>query len=137
LAHKSYTTSNVRSRRHLISRRINAKYTFPQSPHFLSPRFLATSRMVGGTARASVKARLGKRKEKKNQNKSQREDEKKIRKKSFKTASCHVGHTGTHLMTKVMQRWAWIVLRGVTTQITNTPGVPSSWGLGRRRRKHR
>jgi hypothetical protein len=47
-------------------------------------------------------------------------------------ASCHVGHTGTHLITKVMQCWARIVLRGVTR--VNKQGtvevVPTFCGLG-------
>jgi hypothetical protein len=31
--------------------------------------------------------------------------------------SCHVGHTGTHLIIKVKQRWARLVLTGVNAKI--------------------
>jgi hypothetical protein len=34
------------------------------------------------------------------------------------TDSCHVGHTGTHLITEVKQRWALVVLGLVTAQMT-------------------
>jgi hypothetical protein len=44
-------------------------------------------------------------------------------------ASCHVGHTGTHLITKVKQQWARIVL-GWDDKYD---GVPASRGLGRLR----
>jgi hypothetical protein len=40
--------------------------------------------------------------------------------------SCHVGHTGTHLITDVKQRWAWLVLWWVTTQITSEPSAVRS-----------
>jgi hypothetical protein len=32
-----------------------------------------------------------------------------------RTASCHAGHTGTHLITKVKQFWALLGLGWVTT----------------------
>jgi hypothetical protein len=35
----------------------------------------------------------------------------------------HVGHTGTHMITKVNQRLAWIVFGQVTTQMTSMPGT--------------
>jgi hypothetical protein len=34
---------------------------------------------------------------------------------TYETASCHVGHTGTQLITEVKQRWAQLVLGWVTT----------------------
>jgi hypothetical protein len=34
-----------------------------------------------------------------------------------RTASCHVGYTGTHLITEVNQRWARLVLGWVTALI--------------------
>jgi hypothetical protein len=40
-----------------------------------------------------------------------------------RTASCHRGHTSYHLITKVKQRWARIVLHWVTTQMTSTTGA--------------
>jgi hypothetical protein len=40
-----------------------------------------------------------------------------------KTAFCHVGHTGTHLITKVKQRWAQLVLGWGTAQMTSMPGA--------------
>jgi hypothetical protein len=36
---------------------------------------------------------------------------------------CHVGHTGSHLITAVKQRLARIVLVWVTTQMTSTPSA--------------
>jgi hypothetical protein len=38
-------------------------------------------------------------------------------------ASCHVGHTGTHLIIEVKQYWARIVLGWVTTEMTSMPGA--------------
>jgi hypothetical protein len=35
--------------------------------------------------------------------------------------SCHVGHTGTHLNTKVKQRWARLAHGCVTTQMPSMP----------------
>jgi hypothetical protein len=56
-----------------------------------------------------------------------------------RTASCHVGHTGTHLITEVKQRWAWIVLGWVITLMQVLwmllEGVPTSCGLGNRSAK--
>jgi hypothetical protein len=42
------------------------------------------------------------------------------------TASCHFGHTGTHLMTEVKQRWARLVLGWVTTQMKSMLGAVRS-----------
>jgi hypothetical protein len=39
-----------------------------------------------------------------------------------RTASCHVGQTGTHLINKVKQRWAQLLLGGVTRE--SVLGVP-------------
>jgi hypothetical protein len=43
--------------------------------------------------------------------------------KTGRTASCHVGHNGTHLITKVKQQWARLVLGRVTIQISSIPGA--------------
>jgi hypothetical protein len=40
-----------------------------------------------------------------------------------KQASCHVGRAGTHLISKVKQRWARLVLGWVTAQMTSKPGA--------------
>jgi hypothetical protein len=38
-------------------------------------------------------------------------------------STCHVGHTGTHFITKVKQPWALLVLEWVTAQMTSVPGA--------------
>jgi hypothetical protein len=38
-------------------------------------------------------------------------------------ASCHVGHTGTHLIHEDKQRWAWLVMGWVTNQMTSMAGA--------------
>jgi hypothetical protein len=37
--------------------------------------------------------------------------------------SSHLGHTSTHVITKVKQRWAKIIIGWVTTQMTSMPGA--------------
>jgi hypothetical protein len=44
---------------------------------------------------------------------------------TFRTESCHVGHTGTRLITKVKQRWARLGLGGVTRE--SRPGAVGSY----------
>jgi hypothetical protein len=41
----------------------------------------------------------------------------------MRTASCHVGQTGTHLITKVKLHWPKLVLGWMTSQITSIPGA--------------